>query len=90
MFSEKCSLAFYLQEERVATAGRDRDLAAISELMRFSRMPTVDKLQHQIDWVACLNIKYSHKENAFSVSGEGICRNDCYTVIACGWLSILP
>jgi NADPH-dependent 2,4-dienoyl-CoA reductase/sulfur reductase-like enzyme/nitrite reductase/ring-hydroxylating ferredoxin subunit len=51
-------LAFYLQGERIAAVagvGRDRDIAAISELMRLRQMPTAEELQRSdLDWVAAL------------------------------------
>ena len=46
-------LAFYLQNERVmAVAGinRDRDIAAISELMRQQKMPSANEIQN-LDWL---------------------------------------
>ncbi|MEL6440172.1 MAG: FAD-dependent oxidoreductase [Cyanobacteria bacterium J06621_8] len=48
-------LAFYLQDNRVlAVAGinRDRDIAAISELMRQQKMPDAATVKgHEIDWI---------------------------------------
>ncbi|MEM1251860.1 MAG: FAD-dependent oxidoreductase [Cyanobacteria bacterium P01_H01_bin.21] len=55
---QKKFLAFYLQDDRIAAVagiGCDRDIAAISELMRLDQMPTANKLQQQIDWTAYLN-----------------------------------
>ncbi len=51
-------LAFYAQADQVmavAGVGRDRDIAAISELMRIGKMPTIHKIrQHEMDWSAQL------------------------------------
>jgi NADPH-dependent 2,4-dienoyl-CoA reductase/sulfur reductase-like enzyme/nitrite reductase/ring-hydroxylating ferredoxin subunit len=51
-------LAFYVKDQQVlAVAGalRDRDIAAISELMRLEEMPTPDALRRgEIDWVGLL------------------------------------
>jgi hypothetical protein len=48
-------LAFYLQNKRVmAVAGtnRDRDIAAISQLMRLQKMPTGTTIKDKtIDWI---------------------------------------
>ena len=57
-FDEKAFLAFYLQENRIAAVagvGRDRDIAAISELMRLDQMPTSEKLENPIDWITYLH-----------------------------------
>ncbi|MDY7003931.1 MAG: FAD-dependent oxidoreductase [Cyanobacteriota bacterium] len=46
--SEEKFIAYYIKDDRVlAAAGcnRDQEIAAISELMRLDRMPTVDKLR---------------------------------------------
>lgn len=55
---EQTFLAFYTQADRVlavAGAGRDRDIAAISELMRLERMPSVEDIrQTDTDWIAQL------------------------------------
>ncbi|MEM7590879.1 MAG: FAD-dependent oxidoreductase [Cyanobacteria bacterium P01_A01_bin.83] len=52
-------LAFYLQDNQVmAVAGinRDRDLAAISELMRQQKMPDAQRIQNEsIDWTNLIN-----------------------------------
>ncbi|MEO0768917.1 MAG: oxidoreductase C-terminal domain-containing protein, partial [Cyanobacteria bacterium J06649_4] len=52
---DKSFLAFYIQENQVMAAsgiGRDRDIAAISELMRLQKMPNpADIRSHDIDWV---------------------------------------
>lgn len=50
-------LAFYVKNRRilaVAGCGRDRDLAAIAELMRLEQMLDADQIQ-QTDWVEKLN-----------------------------------
>ncbi len=48
-------LAFYVKDDAilaVAGIGRDRDIAAISELMRMAKMPKAYELQQtDIDWV---------------------------------------
>lgn len=53
-------LAFYIKNNRVlavAGCGRDRDVAAITELMRLQQMPGADQIRNQsIDWV-----EYIHK-----------------------------
>ena len=54
---QKKFLAFYLQDNRIAAVagiGCDRDIAAISELMRLDQMPTADKLQQQLNWITYL------------------------------------
>ncbi len=55
---DKSFLAFYVQDDRVmavAGAGRDQDIAAISELMRIGKMPAVSNVkQSDIDWVSQL------------------------------------
>ncbi|NEQ31732.1 MAG: FAD-dependent oxidoreductase [Leptolyngbya sp. SIO4C5] len=52
-------LAFYIKGDQVrAVAGinRDRDIAAVSELMRLQKMPAVDQLrQGEYDWVGHLS-----------------------------------
>lgn len=56
---EPSFLAFYLQDNRVAAVagiGRDRDIAAISELMRLDAMPSsTDVQQQQFSWVDYLS-----------------------------------
>ncbi|MGB3200281.1 MAG: FAD-dependent oxidoreductase [Nodosilinea sp.] len=51
-------LAFYTQADRVlavAGAGRDRDIAAISELMRLEQMPSAEEIrQTDLNWIAQL------------------------------------
>ncbi|MEL6468939.1 MAG: FAD-dependent oxidoreductase [Cyanobacteria bacterium J06623_4] len=51
---EKSFLAFYIQEHQamaVSGIGRDRDIAAISELMRLRKMPTPEKIKSSdMDW----------------------------------------
>ena len=47
-------LAFYLQDEKVmAVAGinRDKDIAAISELMRQQKMPDAAQVKNTVDWI---------------------------------------
>ncbi len=55
---EQSFLAFYAQADQVmavAGVGRDRDIAAISELMRLGKMPTISQIkQHEMDWPAQL------------------------------------
>ncbi len=55
---DKTFLAFYVQEQRILAVtglGRDRDIAAISELMRLGQMPTADQIrQTEPNWVALL------------------------------------
>jgi NADPH-dependent 2,4-dienoyl-CoA reductase/sulfur reductase-like enzyme/nitrite reductase/ring-hydroxylating ferredoxin subunit len=55
---EQTFLAFYLQGERIAAVagvGRDRDVAAISELMRQQQLPSASAVQaSDIDWMAAL------------------------------------
>jgi apoptosis-inducing factor 3 len=52
-------LAFYLQNNRVmavAGIGRDKDIAAISELMRQQKMPDAKTLKNQeINWISKIN-----------------------------------
>jgi NADPH-dependent 2,4-dienoyl-CoA reductase/sulfur reductase-like enzyme/nitrite reductase/ring-hydroxylating ferredoxin subunit len=52
---DKSFLAFYVKDDEVlavAGIGRDRDIAAISELMRIQTMPKADELkQTDMDWV---------------------------------------
>ncbi|PSN19524.1 NAD(FAD)-dependent dehydrogenase, partial [filamentous cyanobacterium CCP5] len=55
---DKEFLAFYAQGEQVmavAGIGRDRDIAAISELMRLQQMPTAQQLPQIQDWPAQLH-----------------------------------
>lgn len=51
-------LAFYVKGDQIlaiAGIGRDRDIAAISELMRLKQMPTASQLKQQdIDWIEML------------------------------------
>ncbi|MGP1387655.1 MAG: FAD-dependent oxidoreductase [Thainema sp.] len=55
---EQSFLAFYVQQNQikaVAGCGRDRDIAAITELMRLGQMPSAEKLQPVLpDWAAYL------------------------------------
>lgn len=55
---EQSFLAFYIQQNQVkavAGCGRDRDIAAITELMRLRQMPTAEKLQPVLpDWATYL------------------------------------
>ncbi|BAU63662.1 putative rubredoxin reductase [Stanieria sp. NIES-3757] len=54
---EQKFLAFYVKDRRilaVAGCGRDRDIAAIAELMRLEQMPNADQIQNT-DWVEKLN-----------------------------------
>jgi len=55
---EKTFLAFYVQGEQVmavAGMGRDRDIAAISELMRLDEMPAASDIRkHDRDWAKVL------------------------------------
>jgi NADPH-dependent 2,4-dienoyl-CoA reductase/sulfur reductase-like enzyme/nitrite reductase/ring-hydroxylating ferredoxin subunit len=51
-------LAFYIKDNQilaVSSCGRDRDLAAITELMRLQQMPTSDALRQPINWVQQLH-----------------------------------
>ncbi len=51
-------LAFYRRGDRIlAVAGinRDKDIAAISELMRLDKMPSADGVRGKMDWLAKLN-----------------------------------
>ena len=56
---DKSFLAFYIKEKQVLAVsgiGRDRDIAAISELLGTSQMPEVDTLRAEdIDWVGRLS-----------------------------------
>ncbi len=55
---EQAFLAFYAEADQVmavAGVGRDRDIAAISEIMRMGKMPTINKIkQNEMDWPAQL------------------------------------
>lgn len=55
---EQSFLAFYIQQNQVkavAGCGRDRDIAAITELMRLKQMPSAEQLQPFLpDWTAYL------------------------------------
>lgn len=52
---DKSFLAFYVKDKQilvVAGIGRDRDIAAISELMNSKQMPSASELQEKdIDWI---------------------------------------
>jgi NADPH-dependent 2,4-dienoyl-CoA reductase/sulfur reductase-like enzyme len=56
--SEKKFLAFYLKDNQVlavASNNRDRDMAAVTELMRLQQMPPIEKLREgSIDWLETL------------------------------------
>ncbi|MGB3767545.1 MAG: FAD-dependent oxidoreductase [Phormidesmis sp.] len=58
---EKSFLAFYVKDEQVlavAGMGRDKEIAAISELMNSKQMPDASKLQTEnIDWVEQMQLK---------------------------------
>lgn len=58
--ADKSFLAFYVQDGQVmavAGIGRDRDVAAISELMRLRQMPSASDLaSHSGDWVKSLKL----------------------------------
>ncbi|MDB9524738.1 FAD-dependent oxidoreductase [Oscillatoria sp. CS-180] len=58
-------LAFYVQSDRilaVAGIGRDRDIAAISELMRLNQMPSAKEVRGtDINWVEALNGEHCFK-----------------------------
>jgi NADPH-dependent 2,4-dienoyl-CoA reductase/sulfur reductase-like enzyme/nitrite reductase/ring-hydroxylating ferredoxin subunit len=50
-------LAFYVKDRRILAVvgcGRDREIAAIAELMRLEQMPDADQIQNT-DWVEMLN-----------------------------------
>ena len=55
---DQAFLAFYVEADQVmavAGVGRDRDIAAISEIMRVGKMPTLNEIkQNEIDWPAQL------------------------------------
>lgn len=54
---DKSFLAFYVKDEKVLAVsgiGRDKDIAAISELIGTEQMPEVKALQADIDWMAQL------------------------------------
>lgn len=52
---DKAFLSFYVEDEQVmavAGIGRDRDIAAISELMRLRKMPTASEIRStDVDWL---------------------------------------
>lgn len=51
-------IAFYVKENQVlavAGCGRDRDIAAITELMRLQQMLTADRVRQSVDWVQKLH-----------------------------------
>ncbi len=56
---DQAFLAFYAETDQVmavAGVGRDRDIAAISEIMRMGKMPTISQIkQNEMDWPAQLN-----------------------------------